>query len=180
MTDGTPIELVAYSPAWPLRFDAERTALAAIFPPDFRIDHIGSTAVPGLAAKPIIDILIGAPALAQVESRIAAMQASGYRYRPEFEAELPLRRYFVKPADSPQEFHVHAVATDGEFWTAHLLFRDALCADLALAAEYAALKRALAARHRGDRDSYTAAKAPFIRATVEHAMARQKLSTGPR
>lgn len=70
MTHRAPIEIVAYSPAWPERFAAEQSALAAIFPaPEIRIEHIGSTSVPGLAAKPVLDILIGALSLAQVEAR---------------------------------------------------------------------------------------------------------------
>lgn len=70
MTHRATIEMVAYSTAWPERFAAEQSALAAIFPaPEFRIEHIGSTSVSGLAAKPVVDILIGALSLAQVEAR---------------------------------------------------------------------------------------------------------------
>ena len=72
--DRAPVEIVAYSLDWPRRFAAERDALARVFPPDvFTIDHVGSTAVPGLGAKPIVDILIGAPTLAEIEARIPAL-----------------------------------------------------------------------------------------------------------
>jgi GrpB-like predicted nucleotidyltransferase (UPF0157 family) len=176
MTIRAAIELAAYSAEWPQRFAAEHFTLNLIFPaPTFRIEHIGSTSVPGLAAKPIIDILLGAPSLAQIEARITAIEANGYRYRPEFETVLPQRRYFVKPKDLPRSFHVHAVELESAFWVEHLLFRDALRALPALAAEYGALKHALASRHRDDRGAYTDAKAPFIRSVIERAKAQPAL-----
>ena len=163
-----PIALAAYSSAWSQQFSAERWELEMIFPPsDFRIEHIGSTSVPGLAAKPIIDILIGAPALREIEARIHAMEARGYGYVPEHEAVLPQRRYFVKPVVRPRNYHVHAVEIDGTFWTEHLLFRDALRALPDLALEYALLKHELAARFRDDPEAYTDAKAPFVRSVIE-------------
>jgi GrpB-like predicted nucleotidyltransferase (UPF0157 family) len=181
MTHRVAVELAAYSPEWPLRFAAEQSALAAIFPaPAFRIEHIGSTSVPGLAAKPIIDILLGATALAQIEMRIPAIAAHGYRYRPELETVLPQRRYFVKPADSPRQFHLHAVELASAFWSDHLLFRDALRAIPCIAKDYGALKSELAARHRDDRDAYTDAKAPFIRSVIERARAQSATAAGPR
>ena len=170
--DRTPVEIVAYSADWPQRFAAEREILARVFPPGaFTIEHIGSTAVPGLGAKPIVDILIGAPAIAEIEARIAAMDALGYRYVPEHEAELPHRRFFEKPVRRPRQYHVHAVRKDSTFRREHLAFRNALRADTALAAEYLALKRALAARYCSDREGYTDAKAAFIRAVVQRACA---------
>jgi len=170
MSSGTPIELCAYSPQWPRQFAAELSALATIFPtPEFRIEHIGSTSVPGLPAKPIIDILLGACSLPMIEGRIPALEAMGYTYRPEFEVVLPRRRYFVKPAEPPRHVHLHAVERKGAFWRDHLLFRDALRALPDLAAEYAALKIELAARHRDNRSAYTDAKAPFIRSVIERA-----------
>ncbi len=169
MSTGDPasIAIVAYSPAWPVRFAAERDALSRVFPPDaFTIEHIGSTAVPGLAAKPTVDILIGAPSLPDVEARIGAMEALGYAYVPEHEAALPGRRFFAKPALPPRLFHVHAVRTDSAFRSEHLRFRDALRADAALAAEYGALKQRLAFRHGTDREAYADAKSAFIRSVV--------------
>lgn len=165
--DPAPIAVVAYSAEWPARFAAERDALARVFPPDaFTIEHIGSTAVPGLEAKPIVDILIGAPSLPDIEARIGAMAALGYEYAPEHEAVLPERRFFAKPPSRPRAVHVHAVRADSPFRAEHLRFRDALRADPALAAEYGALKRRLAARHGADREGYTDAKSAFIHAVV--------------
>jgi len=167
-----PVEIVAYSPEWPRRFAAERDSLARVFPPDaFTIDHVGSTAVPGLGAKPIVDILIGAPTLAEIEARIPALERLDYRYAPEHETLLPERRYFAKPAHHPRLFHVHAVRADSRFHREHLAFRDALRADAAVAGQYLTLKRALAAHHGRDREGYTDAKAAFIRNVIDHACA---------
>jgi GrpB-like predicted nucleotidyltransferase (UPF0157 family) len=170
--DRRPVEIAAYSPEWPRRFAAERDLLARVFTPDvFTIDHVGSTAVPALGAKPIVDILIGAPTLAEIEARIPAIEMLGYRYAPEHEAALPERHYFARPARHPRLYHVHAVRADSRFHREHLAFRDALRADAALAARYLTLKRALAARHGRDREGYTDAKAAFIRAVVDHRCA---------
>lgn len=91
----------------------ERAVLASLFPTmAFRIEHIGSTAVPGLGAKLIIDVLVGAPSLVDIEARIPAMEALGYQYMPEHEAVLPQRRFFAKPVTRRRQFHLHAVVTD--------------------------------------------------------------------
>lgn len=88
MTDR--VTIVPYDPAWPRRFDEERRALTAVFAGTKTvIEHVGSTAVPGLGAKPVIDIIVGVPLLAEVERRIPALDAAGYEYVPEYEQQLP-------------------------------------------------------------------------------------------
>ena len=172
MTDRGEVQVVPYSPEWPRRFEAERAVLATVFAPgEFRIEHIGSTAVPGLSAKPIVDVLVGAATLADIEARVPAMAAQGYQYVPELEAVLPQRRFLAKPKVRPRQFHVHAVELGSRFWAEHLQFRDALRADPDLAAEYAALKLKLAARFGDDRKGYTDAKDPFIRSVLRRAPA---------
>src|SRR5436190_18935311 len=90
------VELSPYSPMWPAVFDIERGRLTDIFGADaVLIEHVGSTAVPGLGAKPIIDILLGAPTLAVVDRHIPALVETGYRHVPEFERVMPERRYLV-------------------------------------------------------------------------------------
>jgi GrpB-like predicted nucleotidyltransferase (UPF0157 family) len=164
------MKIVSYRADWPRMFEAERAALAETFrSPAFRIEHVGSTAVPGIPAKPIVDILVGARSLAAIEARIPAMETLDYQYVPEHEAVLPQRRFFGKPKVGLRQFHVHAVEIDSRFWVEHLLFRDALRADRGLAAEYGALKIRLAARFGGDREAYTDAKAPFIRTVLQNA-----------
>lgn len=157
-----------WSEAWQAQFERARAELLDAFAgPPVRIEHIGSTAVHGLAAKPVIDVLLGADVLAVVETRIDALAGLGYRYRPEYEDALPTRRYFVRDADGERlRIHLHAVVEGGPIWREHLAFRDALRGDDALRAAYQALKCDLAARHAGDKAAYTDAKTPFIRAVI--------------
>ncbi len=158
--------LTPYSPLWPAVFDLEKRRLLEIFGEGVVIEHIGSTAVPGLGAKPTIDMMLGAPDLASIEARIPALAAEGYRYVPEFEKAMPERRYFTKVDRPPGRFHLHAVILDSPFWKRHLAFRDALRADPALAQQYWRLKQRLAARHRQDRAAYAEAKSDFIRSVL--------------
>lgn len=161
------VVLVEYSAEWPKRFEPERRLLVDAFDcVAVEVEHIGSTAVPGLAAKPIVDILLGAPSLAAIEARIESLAAIGYHYVPEHERVLPQRRYFVKPGRGAAAFHLHAVDRSDAFWTDHVAFRDMLRGDARLAARYEALKRELAARFAHDRAAYTDAKSPFIRSTL--------------
>lgn len=155
------VEIVPYDDAWPERFEAERRVLSDVFAgTGVRIEHVGSTAVPGLAAKPIVDIMLGVSNLAEIEQRIAALEAGGYRYVPEHEAQIPDRRYLRKPRLGPSAFHLHGVVTGGAFWVRQLAFRDYLRAHPESAAAYEALKRELASRL--DRTAYTDAKGPFV------------------
>jgi GrpB-like predicted nucleotidyltransferase (UPF0157 family) len=155
----TLVVIEEYSASWPGAFAAESARLREMFGlPADRIEHVGSTAVAGLAAKPIIDIMVGAGSLAEIEACIPRLVGGGYRYVEEFNALIPERRYFEKPG-----FHVHAVTHGVDFWVRMLAFRDALRADPALRREYESLKRRLAQAHREDRGAYTDAKTPFIR-----------------
>jgi GrpB-like predicted nucleotidyltransferase (UPF0157 family) len=164
--DSDPVLLTAYSPLWPAIFDLERRRLLEIFEHAAVVEHIGSTAVPGLGAKPVIDVMLGAPALALVEARIPALEGAGYRYVPEFEKAMPQRRYFTRMDSPPGKFHLHAVVLGSDFWERHLAFRDALRADASLAQRYWRLKQQLSARHRDDRAAYAEAKGDFIRAAL--------------
>ena len=164
MSTSDPIQLSAYSPLWPAIFEFESARLLGILGADAAmIEHIGSTAVPGMGAKPIIDVMIGVTDLAMIERRMAELQADGYRYVREFERSMPMRRYFVKTHAQPGHFHVHAVILDSPFWKSHLAFRDALRRDAKLAADYWKLKQRLAARYPNDREAYTDGKSAFIR-----------------
>jgi GrpB-like predicted nucleotidyltransferase (UPF0157 family) len=163
---GDEVLLTPYSPLWPAVFDIERRRLLEIFNDAVAVEHIGSTAVPGLGAKPVIDVMLGAPDLAQIEARIPALAEEGYRYVPEFEKSMPERRYFTKLDRPPGMFHLHAVTLDSPFWARHLAFRDALRTDEALARKYWRLKQHLAARHRDDRAAYAEAKSDFIRSAL--------------
>jgi GrpB-like predicted nucleotidyltransferase (UPF0157 family) len=166
------VTLVDYRPDWPARFEAAADELRAVFEGHaVQVEHVGSTAVVGLCAKPVIDILLGAEDLTLVEQRVQALARRGYRHRSEYEHDLPDRRYFVRDADADLDamqlrIHLHAVVRGGRFWREQLAFRDALRADTALAKRYAELKRALAARYAEDKAGYTEAKGPFVAEVV--------------
>jgi GrpB-like predicted nucleotidyltransferase (UPF0157 family) len=162
-----PIVLVPGDPRWPHLFAIERDRLMALYPAELRaVEHIGSTAVQGLPAKPIIDILAGVESMAVADALFEPLLQSGYTTSRAFNAMLPDRRWFMREADSRRTHHLHVVAHGGATWNKHVLFRDRLRADTALAQAYAALKSELALRHRHDRDAYTDAKTSFIESVV--------------
>jgi GrpB-like predicted nucleotidyltransferase (UPF0157 family) len=162
-----PVEVVADDLAWPRRL-AElgarlRTALRDVA---LRIDHIGSTAVPGLAAKPVIDVQISVAALEPVDPFRIPLERLGFVDR----AGNPERtkRYFREPPGSPHT-HIHVRRAGSSSEQHALLFRNHLRADPAAAAQYAAVKRELAGRHGHDRLAYTDAKDPHVWALVRRA-----------
>ena len=164
---GEDLELTQYSPLWPAVFDLERQRLLEIFGEGVVIEHIGSTAVPGLGGKPIIDMMLGTADIAQVDARIPQLEAEGYRYRPEFEKSVPDRRFFTKLDRPPGKFHLHAVPLEGAYWKRQLMVRDALRRYPQVAQQYGRAKQRAAARHPGDRAAYVEAKAEFIRALLK-------------
>jgi GrpB-like predicted nucleotidyltransferase (UPF0157 family) len=152
------VELVAYDSAWPALYETERERLEPLLGTR-EFHHIGSTAVPGLVAKPIIDMVALVDDLA---APIAALIDSGYQYARAFNATFAHRRFLCYPTASHRTHHLHLV-DDRPGLERRLYFRDRLRADAALATEYAALKRMLATRYPENREAYTEAKAPFIR-----------------
>lgn len=161
------VVLSPYSDAWPDAFARVQAELVAAFAPaPVVVEHVGSTAVPGLVAKPVLDILLGAKQLSEIECRIHTLAALGFAYVSKYERELPQRRYFVHPALCSLRVHLHAVVYRSLFWQQQLAFRDALRADSGLAHEYARLKLRLAAKFVDDKAAYTDAKAPFIQSVL--------------
>jgi len=159
-----PIVIEDYNPDWPLRYEYEKAAIVQACGHILAaIEHIGSTAVPGLAAKPIIDIMGGLRELADATQCIGPLASIGYAYVPEYEVSLPERRYFRRGPRESHIAHLHMVETRSDFWHRHLLFRDYLRAHPATAQQYAELKRVLAAQYGADRDGYTEGKTAFIR-----------------
>lgn len=168
-----PIIIEEADPAWPRRFAEDRARIAAALAPLApQIEHIGSTAVAGLAAKPVIDIMIGLDALDQAAPCIPALAALGYCYVPEYEAVMPYRRFFYLDTAGVRTHHIHMVAVTHEFWERHLLFRDYLRAHPDAASEYAALKQQLARRFVDDMAGYTDGKTEFIRRIEALALQR--------
>jgi GrpB-like predicted nucleotidyltransferase (UPF0157 family) len=153
-----PIEIVEYEAAWQASYAAERARLAP-FLPGAQIHHIGSTAVPGLAAKPIVDMMalvkdLGAPIPALVHG-------AGYQFPQAFNTTLVHRRFLCYPTAAHRTHHLHLV-DDRDHLDRCLRFRDRLRENPRLAAEYAALKRALSKRFANDREGYTRAKTAFV------------------
>lgn len=158
--------VVEYQSAWADHYAQIAAELSGLVP-DARVEHIGSTSVVGLCAKPVIDVLLGAPSLDLIVDRAKALDALGYRYRPAYEINLPQRRYFVRAATAElPRVHLHAVVQGALLWQNHLAFRDALRRDADLVHDYARLKRELALLHAEDKAAYTEAKAPFIAAVL--------------
>lgn len=158
-----PVSLCAYNIAWPALFEQERERLLQRFPGLLLdVQHFGSTAVPGLAAKPIIDILVGVASMAVADSLIEPFTRAGYSSSAEFNQTLTDRRWFMRHAEGRRTHHLHMVVMGSAEWRRRLLFRDALRADAALAERYAALKRELALAHAADRECYTDAKSAFV------------------
>lgn len=161
------VEIVSYNPEWTKLFAQEKHLLKALLPHDeVSIEHIGSTAVVNMGAKPIIDILIGLPKLTWIEARIQALADLGYHYFSQFETSFPYRRFFLKYINNTPAYHLHAVITGSDFWCRHLLFRDILRKNEALALEYLTLKQRLAKEFTDDREKYTAGKTDFINSVL--------------
>ena len=165
------IIIVEYDARWPGLYEQEKELiLSRIGREAVAIEHIGSTAVPGLGAKPIIDIMIAVSRLADAERCIKPLATIHYEYVPRHEAVMPERRYFHKgPSRGSRTHHLHMVEHDGDFWRRHLLFRDFLRAHPVEAQHYYRLKKELAEHFGTDREAYTEAKTSFIKACVERA-----------
>ncbi|HET9638172.1 MAG TPA: GrpB family protein [Allosphingosinicella sp.] len=159
-------ELVGPTSAWAPLFEAEAARIAAALRPfEARIEHCGSTSVPGNPAKPIIDILIAIKAPIDVAALADALAAIGYEHANW--AGVPGHEVFGK--DEPRTHLLHVVPDEGEAWARMLAFRDALRSDPALAAEYAALKQDLAQRFPDNRSAYTDGKSGFVTRVLEAA-----------
>lgn len=156
-----PILIVPYDAGWVAKFEEEKAALEALLAPWRRgpIEHVGSTAVPGLCAKPVIDIMVGVTSLAESEPAKVALSQAGYQYA---EYKTDVMHWFCKPSFAMRTHHLHLIPYGSPLWRDRLRFRDALRTNEALAADYAALKLDLAQRFEFDREAYTDAKSPFV------------------
>jgi len=165
-----PVIVVEYDPRWPALYEEEsQLILRTVGSLVLSLEHIGSTAVPGLGGKPIIDIMGGVRLLAEAEQCVAPLAGIGYEYVPEYNELIPERRYFHKGPAEARLFHLHMVEHSSDFWEKHLLFRDWLRSHPEDAQRYYQLKKDLAARFGRDREGYTEAKTPFIESIVARA-----------
>jgi GrpB-like predicted nucleotidyltransferase (UPF0157 family) len=161
--------IVEYDPHWPLLFKREADTIREVVAKDLitRIEHFGSTAIPGLAAKPIIDLLVGVNSLMRAKQiAILPLETLGYTYW--LDNPDPHRMFFAKglPPNSHRTHHLHMVEPDSGLWE-RLAFRDYLCQHSDEAARYAQLKYDLARRFSIDREAYTSGKAQYIESVME-------------
>jgi GrpB-like predicted nucleotidyltransferase (UPF0157 family) len=169
------VAVVPYDPRWAEMYEQERLHLLSCLPADLvrRIEHFGSTAVPGLSAKPVVDIMVEVTSLEQTRQRIApVLEAQGYDYfwRPSWGDDTPpFYAWFIKRGNNGKRtHHIHMVESWFEHWD-RLLFRDYLIEHTEVAREYGNLKMRLAGAHQNDRVAYTQAKGEFIRQVTETA-----------
>src|SRR6185312_2310201 len=156
-----PVHIEPYNPAWPASFDAERQLLAKVLEPWLvgHIEHVGSTAVPGLPAKPIIDIMAPVESLEASLPALDRLAEIGYCYTP-YRGDV--MHWLCKPRPEFRTHHLHLVPYRSALWFDRIAFRDQLRQNPNLSIEYARLKQTLAQTYRNDRESYTEAKSPFI------------------
>ena len=169
------VAVVPYDPRWPEMFEQEQLHLLSCLPADLvkRIEHFGSTAVPGLSAKPIVDILVEVTSLDETRRRIApSLEVQGYDYfwRPSWGDDTPpFYAWFIKrDRNGKRTHHIHMVESRFEHWD-RLLFRDYLIEHPDVAREYGNLKMRLSTAHQNERVAYTQAKKDFISRVTEQA-----------
>ena len=160
------VKLEPHAEQWQQLFAEEAVRIrAAISPVAALIEHVGSTSIGGIAAKPIIDIAVGVEKAADGERCVAPLKNVGYEYRGEH--GIAGRFYFVK--GEPRTHHLHMVLTGGDFWRSHLAFRNHLRENPAVAKEYENLKLDLARKYADDREAYQRGKSDFIENVLKNA-----------
>jgi GrpB-like predicted nucleotidyltransferase (UPF0157 family) len=162
------VEIVPHNPDWKQDFEAEAVFWRTVFGEEVvAIHHIGSTAIRGISAKPIVDLLVVVRGIQRVDAFGARLAASGYL--PRGENGIPGRRFFIKGTEALRTHHIHVFGAGHPDISRHLEFRDYLNAHPDAAQEYGRLKEELAAAHRRDIDGYVAGKDEFIQVVQERA-----------
>jgi GrpB-like predicted nucleotidyltransferase (UPF0157 family) len=153
------VRLVEYDPGWPALFAAEQQRIhdqAGTLA--LRLEHVGGTSIPGMCAKPVLDIAAGRPRDASTRDYVTALQRAGYEHRGE--RGVPGRQFFCR--GEPRAYHVHLVEEGGPLWRDYVAFRNFLRAHAEAARQFADLKRVLAARFSQDREAYMNAKSSHV------------------
>lgn len=164
------VHLTEYDRAWPELFADQQARVAAVLAPWLAapIEHIGSTAVPGLPAKPVIDMLAPVRSLTGAQDAVALLTGDGWLFWPDDPCRY-YRLWFLRPRPEARTHHLHLIEHGDPHARALIAFRDALRADPGLRADYADLKKRLASQHRQDRNGYSNAKSEFV-ARALHAV----------
>ncbi|WP_020060306.1 GrpB family protein [Bacillus sp. 123MFChir2] len=156
-----PVVIEEYTAKWALQFTEEQKSIIGIIGDvAIAIEHIGSTSVEGLSAKPILDMMVGVRTLNDIDMFIEPLKAIGYEHV--LHEEFPNRRFFRKGLWRAGTHHLHIYRYGSEEWNHNLLFRDYLGSHPNVRQQYEQLKKELATKYRFDRVAYTNAKAPFI------------------
>jgi GrpB-like predicted nucleotidyltransferase (UPF0157 family) len=168
------VKLVPHNPKWAELFEEEKQLLIKTFGDTIlAIEHIGSTAIPGIPAKPIIDINVGVESLDAARNMKEKFEKLGYEHRPfvpgKTKDDLKWQELYVKGPEARRTHHVHVTVLGNNYWKNDLLFRDFLRKNPERAKQYANLKEALAQKHADDRGTYTKSKEQFISETLEMA-----------
>lgn len=163
------VKVSPYSPNWVKEFEAEKKRLIDMFGSRIiAVEHIGSTSIPGMPSKPIIDILVAVKSLDDAQAFIMPLQEMGYEYMPN--RWFKDRYFFPKGPDSKRTHHLNLVEMSSETaWTNHLLFRDYLISHPKEKEKYIKLKQELASKYANDREKYTEAKSDFVRNIIDQA-----------
>ncbi|HEV2735397.1 MAG TPA: GrpB family protein [Longimicrobiaceae bacterium] len=168
-----------WDPEWPARFAAEAARIrAALGVHAHVVEHVGSTAVPGLAGKPVLDLGIAVPDEAAADACVAPLVALGYAYRGPY-GDDPRRRYYVRDAGGERVAQIHLYVLPAAAWDEKLAFRDALRADPALREAYAAEKLRVADAVAWDKGAYSVAKGPFVERVLREIRAAGRLAPTP-
>ena len=184
------VKLEKYDPEWKSLFEMEKRRLIKIIgPKEIKIEHIGSTSIPDIYSKPVIDIMIGVKEENQLDKYINEIISLGYTYVQKYEIYVPFRRYFFKLKDPEVQlpkivgfndedidkgnhedrFHIHMVKINSDFWINQLLFRNYLRKNFIAKKKYENLKKSLAKREWDSINDYDDAKSDFITKTLEKA-----------
>jgi GrpB-like predicted nucleotidyltransferase (UPF0157 family)/ADP-ribose pyrophosphatase YjhB (NUDIX family) len=166
MTVPRTLRLVDDDGAWPARFAAEAERIRGVLGSLARaVEHVGSTAVPGLGGKPVLDVGVAVASVDDADACVAPLEALGYAHRGPY-GDDPRRRYYVRDVEGRRVAQLHLYILPAAAWDEKLAFRDALRADPALAAAYAAEKRRVAEAVGWDKSAYSVAKGPFVEAVL--------------
>jgi GrpB-like predicted nucleotidyltransferase (UPF0157 family) len=162
------VSLVDHDPAWAAQFAQQQSRLTVLLEPWLAkpIEHVGSTSVPGLRAKPIVDLLAPVTSLASAQAAISTLEQDGWLFWPD-DPNRHYRLWFLRPRPTMRTHHLQVIAHDHVAARALITFRDALRDDPHLRQTYASLKNGLAERHQTDRNAYSNAKTDFVRSVLQ-------------
>lgn len=165
------VRIFSYDPKWPEKYEMEKVRLVALLPEAFlALEHVGSTAVPGMEAKPIVDMMGGVRSMEEADALLPILCQNGYSTSAEFNATLVDQRWLMRHALGHRTHHLHLVIHDGDEWRRKITFRNSLRTNPDTAHRYQELKSNLAEAMGSDREAYTSAKTAFVEGVVRGSL----------